>query len=164
MRMFFDTEFIELGPRYPIQLVSIGVACEDGREYYAEVENAPLHMADDWFRQNVQPHLHASAEKSRHAIATDLLRFMGDRPVLYGYFADYDHVCLAQLFGRMIDMPHPWPKYTLDIKQVWLMLGKPELPKQINGEHHALNDARWNREAFCCLDEIWFDRTGGRLP
>ena len=36
----------------------------------------------------------------------------------------------------------------LDLKQLAFHLGNPELPKQTTTEHHALLDARWNKEAF----------------
>lgn len=37
-RYFYDTEFIEDGKT--IDLISIGVVCEDGREFYAESQEA----------------------------------------------------------------------------------------------------------------------------
>lgn len=40
MKYFFDTEFIEDGRT--IDLVSIGIVCEDGREYYAVSAEADL--------------------------------------------------------------------------------------------------------------------------
>lgn len=65
------------------------------------------------------------------------------KPELWGYFADYDHVLLAQAFGRMIDLPKGFPMYTLDVKQLAKMLGDPELPTLSGGlEHNALHDAR----------------------
>lgn len=68
MKYFFDTEFIEgfkkplrwmptLGsfnrPYHSIQLISIGVVCEDGREYYAISKDFNPNDADDWVRKNV---------------------------------------------------------------------------------------------------------------
>jgi 3' exoribonuclease, RNase T-like len=158
MRYFYDCEFLEIGPKYPVYLVSIGVKCEDGRTYYAEDEDAPLHLANDWVKENVVPRLHRSRAKPRHVIAAELLKFVADgegSPSLWGYYADYDHVVLAQLFGTMMEMPDSWPKYTLDLQQVAAMLGNPRLPKQKTIEHDALNDAEWNMAVWLFLNEIW---------
>lgn len=67
MNYFFDTEFIEgkqpkklLGVKYGwtkpiVDLISIGVVAEDGREYYAVSNEFNLDHAwsDDWIRENV---------------------------------------------------------------------------------------------------------------
>ena len=77
-------------------------------------------------------------------------------PELYGYYADYDHVALCWLFGKMIDLPEGFPMYTIDLKQMLDEKAKTFLPmehlkklktypKQTN-EHNALADAKWNRE------------------
>lgn len=60
MKYFFDTEFIE-GFKKPlfdktrhfIDLISIGIVCEDGREYYAVSNEFNPGDADDWVRKNV---------------------------------------------------------------------------------------------------------------
>ncbi len=87
----------------------------------------------------------------------------------YAYYADYDWVVLAWLFGRMIDLPKGFPMYCNDLKQELDMklLNKTEwmdvtfegnlnekiakieslhkYPKQSN-ERNALADAKWNKE------------------
>lgn len=55
MRYFIDTEFLEDGKT--IDLLSIGIAAEDGREYYAQSIHANLSRANDWVARNVLPHL-----------------------------------------------------------------------------------------------------------
>ena len=40
-----------------------------------------------------------------------------DKPQFYGYFADYDWVCFAWLFGKMSDLPKGFPWYCYDLKQ-----------------------------------------------
>lgn len=54
-RFFIDTEFIEDGST--IDLVSIGVVCEDGREFYAQNVDCRFDLASDWVKANVYPHL-----------------------------------------------------------------------------------------------------------
>ncbi len=56
-RYFYDCEFMENGPREPLHLISIGVAGEDGREYYAQWVDAPLWAANDFVKAEVIPHL-----------------------------------------------------------------------------------------------------------
>ncbi len=53
----YDCEFIEDGRT--IDLISIGLVAEDGREYYAESSDAPWDRIRrrDWLMRNVVPHL-----------------------------------------------------------------------------------------------------------
>lgn len=46
MKYFLDTEFIEY--QNTIDLISIGIVAEDGREYYAENEQCDFSKQDDW--------------------------------------------------------------------------------------------------------------------
>ena len=38
--------------------------------------------------------------------------------------------------------------YCRDLKQLCDSLGNPKLPDQTSTEHNALNDARWNKQAY----------------
>lgn len=145
MRFWFDTEFIEDGRT--IDLISIGVVAEDGRTYYAENDECDLSRASDWVKLNVLPHLQ-DRRASRPQIAEYLIAFMGEKPEIWAYYADYDWVALCQLFGRMIDLPKGWPKYCRDVRQLCDSKGNPQLPKQATTEHHALADAEWTRAAW----------------
>ncbi|HEU4360304.1 MAG TPA: hypothetical protein VFR27_02205, partial [Mycobacterium sp.] len=53
MRYFYDTEFIDDG--YTIELISIGVVAEDGREYYAVSTEFDAGRAGPWVRTHVLP-------------------------------------------------------------------------------------------------------------
>jgi len=147
MKYFLDTEFIEAGPDYPIQLLSIGIVVEDGREYYAVVDQIELalSLADDWVYDNVIKHLDFSKGKRRRVIAKEIVEFVSQKsnPSWIGYYSDYDWVVLCQLFGRMIDLPVGWPKYCLDLKQMATECVNPVLPNLPDKiEHHAMWDAR----------------------
>ncbi len=145
MKIWFDTEFIEDGKT--IDLISIGMVREDGIEIYLENEECDLSWASSWVRSNVIPHL-TGIGVSRGFIARTIRQFACDAPEFWGYYADYDWVVLCQLFGMMMDLPKGWPMYCRDIKQFCDSLGNPPLPEQKSVEHHALADARWNREAY----------------
>lgn len=164
MRYWVDTEFHEDGKT--IDLISIGIVAEDGRQYYAvskEFNRDYAIQANPWLVDNVIAHLPEDptdpAWKWRCDIRLDLLRFCDPRnfgkPEFWAYYADYDWVALCQLFGKMIDLPEDWPMYCMDLKQWAKMLGDPELPEQGKGEHHALADALWNRKVWGFLRNYW---------
>jgi len=50
VKYYIDTEFIET-PGH-IELISIGIVCEDGREYYAVNTDADISKASDWVKKN----------------------------------------------------------------------------------------------------------------
>lgn len=171
LKYWFDTEFIEDGKT--IDLISIGIVAEDGRELYAESLDADLSRANEWVQENVIAHLWSRQPDKRDAniwnrdggiggllsrrdIAREVEAFCDPatygKPEIWAYYADYDWVVLCQLFGRMIDLPKGWPMFAMDLKQWAMMLGNPKLPEQGKGEHHALADARWDRQAWEFLD------------
>lgn len=150
-RFYLDTEFIEDG--HTIDLLSIGIVAEDGREFYAENRYAMLPRANDWVKEHVLPHLDMvkAGDKQRGGgktpteIREGILAFIGDdTPEFWGYYADYDWVVLCQLFGRMVDLPKGWPMFCMDLKQEAVRVGNPPLPEQVSQAHNALADARWN--------------------
>jgi len=55
MKFFLDCEFIENG--VTIDLLSIALVCEDGREFYRQNADAKFKSASDWVWRNVFPHL-----------------------------------------------------------------------------------------------------------
>lgn len=55
MRYYLDTEFIDNGST--IDLISIGIVCEDGREYYAQASEFSNEDVSNWVKENVFPHL-----------------------------------------------------------------------------------------------------------
>lgn len=157
MKYFYDTEFHEDG--LTIDLISIGIVCEDGREYYAVSRDADYQRIceNSWLMSNVMNSIDYVTErpnslrpigpfvKSRKTIRDDIVRFVGeDKPEFWAWYADYDHVALCQLFGKMIDLPRNFPMLTRDLRQHWEYCGSPELPRQAEGEHNALSDARHN--------------------
>lgn len=157
MRYFLDTEFIEDGKT--IDLVSIGIVAEDGREYYACSTEARLDLASEWVRNNVLPHLPPYSDKAwkpRKYIAHDVFSFIyGPCPQIWAYYADYDWVALCQLFGTMMQLPSHFPKFCMDLKQLSYHKGGTVLhPPDPTDEHNALADARWNAELFKFLEPL----------
>jgi hypothetical protein len=84
--------------------------------------------------------------KPREQIAKEVRQFIAAAPDphLWAWYAAYDHVALAQLFGTMMQLPVGIPMWTADLRQEVERLGNPQLPEQPAGEHNALEDARHN--------------------
>ena len=151
-RWFLDTEFSEDGRT--IDLISIALVCEDGREYYAVSSDFDPAKCNGWVCKNVLPKLPpvGTLWRSRTTIATqirDLLLADGE-PEIWGYFADYDWVALCQLYGTMEDLPKGFPYWCRDLKQLMAerRVKRADLPPDGPDEHSALADARWVRDAY----------------
>jgi len=175
-RFFYDCEFME-EPGF-LELISIGVVDESGdREFYACSLDADITRANDWVRENVLPKLPDKGDMAsgydpawmwRDEMRMRLLEFLAptkEDPVeMWGYYANYDHVLLCWIFGRMIDLPSGMPMFTLDLKQEMhrliacpldSMLINQAIPPSPKDEHDALADARWNRDVWLVLRDLW---------
>lgn len=164
----YDLEFLEDGRT--IELISIGMVCDDGRTYYAVNRDMPVRRIrkHPWLMANVVPSLprgHGDRRltvperwlydyvdpvvKRQARIAAEVAAFIQATPdvELWANYGAYDHVRLAQLWGRMIDLPPGVPMFTNDVQQEArrLGIGWDQLPKQESGEHNALADARHNQ-------------------
>lgn len=160
----FDTEFLD-APAYGkpgIDLISIGVVCEDGREFYAETPRPDMWWSLDgslaWLRENVRPHLTgAEAQLPHDEIARQLQLFVADgggKPKFFAYVGAYDWVAMMSLFGPLIEKPAGWPMTYLEMKPA--ILGWKDVHDGLDPrvfiddygpkgpDHHALADARQN--------------------
>ncbi len=157
MRYWLDTEFIEDGRT--IDLISIGIVAEDGREYYAVSSEFNESKASPWVKKNVLPHIDMTIAVPRKTIRNQVLLFVGNYHYehdtgrrksheFWAYYGAYDWVALCQLFGPMVDLPDGWPMYARDIKQWCDDLGNPILPSQGKNLHHALADSKWTKTAW----------------
>src|SRR6185369_2628273 len=103
MKVWFDTEFIEDGKT--IDLLRIGMVREDGAMFYAESSEDDHSKASDWVKANVLPSLLGQqALFTRPIIAESIVRFCGERPQFWAYYADYDWVAICQLYGTMMQL------------------------------------------------------------
>jgi 3' exoribonuclease, RNase T-like len=159
MRFFYDTEFIDNGRT--IELISIGVAAEDGREYYAVSNEFPPEQAGKWVRTHVLPKLPPPSSqlwRSRRQIREDLEEFFGidgDEAIeLWAWVAAYDHVVLCQLWGPMSSLPPQIPRFTRELRQYWEERGSPRMPPRPRDTHDALVDAKHNLLRFQVMSEL----------
>lgn len=165
---YVDTEFLDTGKE--IELVSIGIVCEDGRTYYAQSTEFDEDKASEWVNEHVlkllppcpccghqvnhvdQPTGTCRSQycmwRNREYIKRDILAFMDSEqygtPELRGWITSYDYVAFAQLFGTMLDVPAGFPHYIADLQMLLDAQGITDdmLPPQEEGQHHALEDAR----------------------
>lgn len=179
-RYFYDSEFLEDGRT--IECISIGIVAEDGRELYLVNADAPRDriVADPWLRDNVWSQLpvvdcgpdcgcvaaglprlgHLDTADPRvlphEKIRSEVEAFLTGRIELWADTCAYDHVLLAQMWGKMIDLPGKVPWHTNDIQTFATVTGvnRRALPSIDTGEHHALADAREVRERFEYISRI----------
>ncbi|MDP9183080.1 MAG: 3'-5' exoribonuclease [Actinomycetota bacterium] len=152
MRYFYDLEFGDTAS--VVSLVSVGVVAEDGREYYAVSSDFDPLAVHPWVADHVLPQLPAvSTWKPRGVIAKELEEFFDADPVWWAWYGAYDHVALCQLWGAMTSLPRGFPRFTLDVRQLWEHLGRPPLPVQRSGLHDALADARHVKVKYDALAE-----------
>lgn len=150
MRFFYDCEFIENGRT--IDLVSIGVVAENGKEFYGVSTEFDPRAANPWVRKNVLdrlPNPSSSLWMSRRTIRDNLYRFLnrtaGSSSIeLWAWVGGYDHVVFCQLWGDMKALPQGMPRFTHELKQLWEDSGSPQLPEASYEKHDALADARDN--------------------
>jgi hypothetical protein len=159
VRYFYDTEFIEDGRT--IDLISIGVVAEDGREYYAVSTEFDPERAGTWVRTHVLPKLPPPASqlwRSRSRIRADLEKFFGvdgPEPIeLWAWVAAYDHVALCQLWGPMTGLPKAIPRFTRELRQLWEDHGCPRMPPRPRDVHDALVDARDQLRRFRLITSV----------
>lgn len=157
MNYFLDTEFDEDGKT--IELISLALVAQDGRELYAVSTEFDPERCNAWVKANVLPKLPDRDEtsvwwKTRDEIRYDITAFIGDDPAprFWAYFADYDWVVFCRLWGQMVDLPSKFPMYCLDLKQTLHHMQvsdiKGKVPQSVTQQHDALVDARWNRDVF----------------
>lgn len=160
-RIYLDKEFLPRFPSVP-GTVSVGLHDDAGRDYYAV--NADMSVdavrANPFLREHVWPYLpltddgdldrsHPSV-KTEHEIRRDLeTYFAADSradKILYANHGAQDVLRLHAFWGHDWNrMPDVIPTWAEDLKALRVRAGNPAMPKQESTEHHALEDARYNR-------------------
>lgn len=161
MNYYLDTEFDEDGKT--IELISIAIVCEDGRQLHAVSSEFDPTRCNDWVKANVLPHLPDSTPecrwRTRQEIRDAVRTFVGDdpSPVFWAYYAAYDWVVFCQLFGTMVKLPDGFPMMCMDLKQYAIHLGIANIldaVPMLTTAHDALNDALWNQDAHRYLESV----------
>lgn len=128
MKVFFDTEFTGLHQR--TTLISIGMVAEDGRDFYAELNDYDENQVNDWLSENVIAHLRwtrgggrlvpwgatpTELEKGNHVgvwagshLVSDEFRAWSAQYNMVEMWSDclaYDWVLFCNLFGGAFGIP-----------------------------------------------------------
>lgn len=167
MKVTYDFEFLEDGRT--IEPISAAFVREDGKYIYLVNRDMPVRRIrkNPFLMNEVMPNLpQGHGDWRLHMPTRWLFDYRDPRVVpldtfrsllknfllaqedleLWAWYSAYDHVAMAQLWGRMIDLPKGRvPMRTGDIAQEWARQGYPELPAQPgHGVHNALEDAQHN--------------------
>ncbi|MEW5943263.1 MAG: hypothetical protein AB1710_05330 [Pseudomonadota bacterium] len=165
MLIFIDTEFTGLGQRQP-KLISLGLADETGRSFYAELPEAYYRQqCSEWVEENVLPLLWGG----EHVLPVEALKErlrtwiedLQDRAMLVTDSPDYDFELVKALLEPW---PHNLSKTPLQFdvtamgvnRQKWLEGILATYHTQDRPEHHALHDAFALREGvMAALERGW---------
>ena len=149
-KFFLDTEFIQDKTNYSLHLISLGIVCENGQEYYAINRECPFWKANDWvlknfltpigltregFNQNLSnPSVSSNYKNSflhskyRKVLKEELIKFISenssDNPEFWGWMKDFDWVVLSNIFGTMDDLPNGYPFCAYELKQEYDRINK----------------------------------------
>lgn len=163
MRFFVDTEFIHDPP--VLQLVSLGIVAEDGREYYAVSNEWEATRADSFVMEEVVPRLGLAPSEwlPLTVIRDEVATFTASAPRVefWALNGAFDWFQLVNLFGKLDAVPDNWPRSCWDLKQwEWHLGGLGREARRVlanqSGElaHNALVDARQNRLRWELLAEL----------
>lgn len=111
MKYWLDTEFIEDGKT--IDLISIGIVCEDGREYYAINSWCDFSKASDWVKENVISKLPDSFVNPQTASPSEIkgMFYWKDKPTITREVAEF-FGCIGE--ASLIE-PQGWRKSVLKL-------------------------------------------------
>jgi hypothetical protein len=173
-RVFYDTEFREDGHTIDLLSIGLVRETGESYYAVVSDADWEAVKKDAWLLENVWPGMPVSGLKrkmytagggvkeridyagvldTRNAlvkpkwvIANEVRDFLTETPglELWAWYAAYDHVALAQLWGKMIGLPKGVPMWTNDLRQEAERLGNPVMPEQEDGVHNALADAQHN--------------------
>lgn len=167
-RLFYDFQFEEnfSNNTINIQVISLGIV--DKRKNKLYLINSDYNWnncTNKWLINNVKNKLQNPISqkikfKEFKKYILDFVNYKeGEEIELYGYYSDYDHVCLASCFGKMIDFPQFFPMFTIDLKQEMKQKNITEeivntLIENNNNQHNALSDAQFNYQLFNLIKQM----------
>ena len=134
MLVFFDTEFT--GLYKDNTLISIGLISEDGKEFYAEINDLDVNHISDWVKENVLNNTISYGDKSIEdlvsnknnyfSVSSNSEELKNKLSKWFSQFKDvqlvsdvchYDMVLLINIFGTAFDLPDNVSPVCYDINQ-----------------------------------------------
>jgi hypothetical protein len=147
VKIFIDTEFTDF---VDIDLISIGMVDENGREFYAERNDFEMKLCNPFVHEIVLPQL----KKNHHQVMSytvlskslqEWIGFYSKSGCLLCYDSYVDYVLFAEAFAQKIpfNLRHNniFTKLNMDVFENYFVENNVL-------QHHALNDARANKKAF----------------
>lgn len=158
-RFFLDTEFNQTGTF--VELLSIGLVSDDGHEYYAQNQDHDWSMTQEYVKENIFPLLDDTSWKPIKQIQDEVTTFLEvgveqDPGIeIWAWYGNYDWVAFCgTIYGNMVAVPPTLPWNIMDLKQYADYLDHKERPAPPEKEHHALEDAKWNRAYHKLLIQV----------
>jgi len=155
MNVFFDTEFTTLDVRGDLQLISIGLVSESGKEFYRELSDT-YHsgLCSDFTREVVLPLLDGGACKTMEAQLSvqlrDWVESLGDEEVVFRsdspnhdwpfvnelmtFYGTWPKNMRKKCGGIFFEEDRERHRFQMGLSDYWKMHGAKR--------HHALIDAR----------------------
>lgn len=150
MRIFFDTEFTGLHQK--TTLISIGLIDEQGRSFYAELNDYDKAQLDPWLSENIIDKLTGQNVMSKAELAVELRAFFAqyDTVEIWSDCLAYDWVLFNDIFGGAFEIPDnvyyiPFDICTLfKVKDIDPDISREEFANLSDSskKHNALWDAR----------------------
>jgi hypothetical protein len=148
MKLFLDTEFTDF---IDIDLISIGIVSEDGREFYAERTDYDVSACSPFVRVAVLPQLNQGEvlQGGKAEIGKRLCEWLNEFSsieICTDYFGDWELLLdLLDAQGSRLTTTIAYLNIakhidTRDVEMYWKQNGRRS--------HHALHDARANRYAY----------------
>lgn len=178
MKVFFDTEFT--GLHQNTTLISIGLIAENGKTFYAELNDYSKEQAngDTWIMENVIDSLlmndkdvavechdhseHMQYKGDRKLVSRKLEKWLNglvgkEKIEIWSDCLSYDWVLFNQLFGHAFNIPSSVYYIPFDICTLFKIKGvDPDINREefsgIDGDkHNALHDAKVIK---ACYDKL----------
>jgi len=148
MRIYFDCEFT--GLHQNTTLISIGMVADDGREFYAELNDYDKTQVDDWLKENVIANLHGTNPISTEELRKAIIGFIEpyESVDIWSDCLAYDWVLFNQIFGHAFKIPKKIYYIPFDLCTLLKIRGHdPDVNREAFAEmegvkHNALHDAK----------------------
>ena len=158
MKIFFDTEFTGLHAK--TTLMSIGLVDENGRTFYAELDDYDKTQVDDWLEDNVVSNFTGENTMNMKQLKSALTEWLVayDSVEIWSDCLAYDWVLFNSIFGTAFDIPKNVYYIPFDICTMMKLKGvDPDINREeyafggvpeVAEKHNALWDAKVIRACY----------------
>ena len=158
MKVFFDTEFTGLHAN--TTLMSIGLVDEEGRTFYAELNDYDKSQVDEWLENNVVANFTGENTMNMQQLKLELTEWLAvyDSVEIWSDCLAYDWVLFNSIFGTAFDIPKNVYYIPFDICTMMKLKGvDPDINREeyafggvpeVAEKHNALWDAKVIRACY----------------